>query len=88
VWVLDASDHLDKDDVKLDIERRSPGHGFEARTFGPFLILRTVEPTETIENYLLETIRVQNLSWALEVGDAGINYQTAVTALRRLRQGR
>ena len=88
VWVLDASDHLDKDDVKLDIERRSPGPGFEARTFGPFLILRTVEPTETIENYLLETIRVQNLSWALEVGDAGINYQTAVTALRRLRQGR
>jgi hypothetical protein len=87
VWVLDASDHLDKRDVKLHIERRSPGDSFEARAFGPFLIIRTTRPTRTIENYLLQSIRVQNLSWALEVGDAGINYQTAFTALRRLRPG-
>lgn len=88
VWVLDASDHLDQSDVRLVVERRSPGAGFEARAFGPFLVLRTLEPTGTIENFLRETIRVQNLSWALGIGDAGINYQTAVTALRQLRQGR
>jgi mannosyltransferase len=86
VWVLDASDHLDKRDVKLRIDLRSPGDDFEARAFGPFLILRTVRPTGTIENYLRQSIRVQNLSWALEIGDAGINYQTAFTALRRLRE--
>ena len=85
VWVLDASDHLDKKDVRLEIERRSPGFGFEARAFGPFLVIRTTEPTRTIQNFLLETIRVQNLGWALGIGDAGINYQTAVTALRKLR---
>lgn len=88
VWVLDASDHLDKRDVKLRIDLRSPGDDFEARAFGPFLILRTLRPTGTIENYLLQSIRVQNLSWALGIGDAGINYQTAVTALDRLRQSR
>jgi hypothetical protein len=88
VWVLDASDHLDKRDVKLHIESRSPGAGFEARAFGPFLIIRTLQPTGTIENFLLQSIRVQNLSWALGVGDAGINYQTAFTALRMLRASR
>jgi mannosyltransferase len=88
VWVLDASDHLNKRDVKLHIEQRSPGAGFEAREFGPFLIIRTLHRTRTIENFLLESIRVQNLSWALGVGDAGINYQTAVTAVRRLRASR
>jgi Dolichyl-phosphate-mannose-protein mannosyltransferase len=88
VWVLDASDHLDKKDIRLHIERRSPGEGFEARAFGPFLIIRTLHPTGTIETFLLQTIRVQNLSWALGIGDAGINYQTAFTALRKLREGR
>jgi 4-amino-4-deoxy-L-arabinose transferase-like glycosyltransferase len=85
VWVLDASDHLDQRDIRLSIEERSPGPGFEAHAFGPFLVIRTQRPTGTIENYLLQTIRVQNLSWALGIGDAGINFQTAFTALRRLR---
>lgn len=85
VWVLDASDHLDPKDVRLSIPDRSPGPGFETGAFGPFLVIRTTEPVETIQNYLLQTIRVQNLSWALGIGDSGINYQTAVAALRQLR---
>jgi 4-amino-4-deoxy-L-arabinose transferase-like glycosyltransferase len=86
VWVLDASDHLDQRDIRLSIQRRSPGEEFEARAFGPFLVIRTLHPTGTIENYLVKTNRVQHLSWALGVGDAAINFQTAFTALRRLRE--
>jgi hypothetical protein len=86
VWVLDASDHLDPRDVKLSIRQESPGDDFEARAFGPFLVIRTLRPTGTIENYLLRTIRVQHLSWALGIGDAAINFQTGSTALRRLRE--
>jgi Dolichyl-phosphate-mannose-protein mannosyltransferase len=87
VWVLDASDQLDRAKVKLEIPLRSPGGDFEARAFGPFLVLLTTEPTGDIDEYLRQTIRVQNLSWALGIGDSGINYQTAVTALRRSTSG-
>jgi hypothetical protein len=88
VWVLDASDHLDKRDIELTIERRSPGEGFEARAFGPFLVIRTLRPTGTMENFLLETIQVQNLSLTLGIADASINHDTAFTALGRLREAR
>ena len=44
VWVLDASDELDQDRVRLTIPLRSPGPEFESRAFGPFLIVRTLEP--------------------------------------------
>jgi hypothetical protein len=86
VWVLDASDQLDSTKIRLEIERRSPGGDFDTRDFGPFLVVRTKEPVETVDEFLTQTIRVQNLSWSLGIGDAGINFQTAATALQRVRQ--
>jgi hypothetical protein len=87
VWVLDASDELDQDRVRLDIPLRSPGAEFEARAFGPFLIVRTLEPVGDAESFLEATLRVQQLSAELEIGDAGRNFVTAEEALRLLREG-
>jgi hypothetical protein len=85
VWVLDASDHLDPSQVRLTISDRSPGAAFEARAFGPFLVVRSRAPARTVENYLQETLSVQALSTELGIGDAGRNRVTAEEALRRLR---
>jgi hypothetical protein len=87
VWVLDASDELDQDRVRLTIPLRSPGPEFEARAFGPFLVVRTLEPVGDPASFLEATLRVQQLSGELEIGDAGRNYVTAEEALKRLRAG-
>lgn len=84
VWVLDASDHLDRSLVRLEIPERSPGEAFEARAFGPFLVLRTQEATGTVEEFMRATLAVQVLSGELGVGDAGINEATAERVLERL----
>ena len=86
VWVLDASDELDQDRVRLTIPLRSPGPEFESRAFGPFLIVRTLDPVGDPESFLEATLRVQQLSAELEIGDAGRNYVTAEEALKRLRE--
>lgn len=85
VWVLDASDHLDRSLVRLTIPERSPGESFEARAFGPFLVLRTREPTGSAEEFLRATLAVQSLSDDLGIGDAGINAAAAEKALEELR---
>jgi Dolichyl-phosphate-mannose-protein mannosyltransferase len=84
-WVLDASDELDQDRVRLTIPGRSPGAGIEAHAFGPFLVLRSREPTETLEGFLEATLRVQELAVELSIGDAGRNLLTAEKALEDLR---
>jgi hypothetical protein len=87
-WVLDASDELDQDRVRLTIPGRSPGAGIEAQAFGPFLVLRSREPTETVEGFLEATLRVQELAVELSIGDAGRNLLTAEEALEDLGGGR
>lgn len=85
VWVLDASDELNQERVRLSIPAASPGEAFESRAFGPFLVIRTRGPTETPERFLQATVRVQELSLELEIGDAGRNLLTAERALEQLR---
>jgi Dolichyl-phosphate-mannose-protein mannosyltransferase len=87
VWVLDASDHLDPSLARLTIPERSPGAAFEARAFGPFLVLRTRRETRTTEEFLRRTIEVQTLSSELGIGDAGLNLATAERALELTREG-
>jgi hypothetical protein len=82
VWVLDASDYVQPSLVELTIPERSPGAEFEARAFGPFLVVRTLERTETPERFLAHTARVQRLSATLGIADARINLATAEEALR------
>ena len=84
VWVLDASDFVDQSQAKMTIPDMTPGPGFETRTFGPFLLVRTVEPTETPRSFLEDTIAVQELALELGIGDAGRNLATAEEALEQL----
>ena len=87
VWVLDASDFVDQEQARMTIADTSPGPEFETAAFGPFLVVRTVEPVETAESYLEATLRVQELAATLAVGDAGRNALTAQQGLEELRDG-
>ena len=85
LWVLDASDYVDQDGARLAIPNRNPGPDFETAAFGPFLLVRTLEPVGTPEAFLEATLRVQALSAELGVGAANRNALTAEEALTRLR---
>jgi hypothetical protein len=84
VWVFDATDQLDSSKQRFTVSNVSPGPQFETRAFGPFLVVRTKEPTGTAETFLRDTAVVEYHGKLMGIGDAGLNYQTAVTALARL----
>ena len=71
VWILDASDgsHITNNQSRrLEIDNLSPGPQFETRAFGPFLVVRTREPTLTAAEFLRDTVRVQAVGyWYLGV---------------------
>ena len=77
VWVFDS---YDTNNVvrSLQIQRRfpRPAAEFEARAFGPYLVVRTREPTGTTDRYLEQAAKAQVLGRWLEIGDADINFLT------------
>lgn len=87
VWVFDATDEADPAKQRLTISERSPGPGFEARAYGPFLVIRTSERVGTPEQFLRLTLEVELVGRHLRIGDAGLNLNTALKALRRLGAG-
>ena len=78
---------VDVAEARLTIPEGSPGPGFETAAFGPFLVVRTVDPTITPATFLQATLEVQALGAELGIGDAGRNAQTAQEALARLGAG-
>jgi hypothetical protein len=82
VWVLDASDR-NNFDQKLTIPVRYPrgAERFEVRSFGPFLVVRSREPTRTVREFLLQAQAVQQLGQDLMLGDADINLFTVERGL-------
>ena len=86
VWVLDASE---SNNVRrsLEIEHRlpEPAQPFEAHSFGPFLVLRSREPTVTPETFLYLSARALLVGRSLGIGDADVNLRTVVLAARELR---
>jgi hypothetical protein len=82
VWVLDASDN-NNFTPRLHIPRRypQPASKFEARVFGPFLVLRSRKPTGTIREFLLQTQAVELVGQSLYLGDSDINLLTVERAL-------
>ena len=85
VWVFDASDtnnFTPKLTIALHMPR--PAAAFEARVYGPFLVIRSRDPTRTVRRYLEETKAVQLVGQSLYIGDADINLDTVQRALRRL----
>ena len=73
--------------ARLEIERRlpTPSTPFEARVFGPFLVLRTLEPVATPKAFFYFAARALLVGQALGIGDADINVRTVVQATRELR---
>jgi hypothetical protein len=85
VWVFDASD-TNNFTQKLTIPLRypNPKSDFEARAFGPFLVIRSKQPMRTPKEFLLETRQAQILGRSLGSGDADVNLLTADQALSAL----
>jgi hypothetical protein len=77
VWVLNAAATTNLE-PRLEIPLRlpRPAEEFEARTFGPYLVLRTREPTETPDRYLRLGAAAMIVGKTLLIGDADINFQT------------
>jgi hypothetical protein len=85
VWAFDASDTNNFDPKPtIRLVSAQPRDEFESRRFGPFLVIRTREPTRTPANYFRQARRAQLVGKSLFIGDADINYQTVVRAGRRL----
>jgi hypothetical protein len=82
VWVLDASDN-NNFTPRLHIPRRypRPARRFDARVFGPFLVIRSRKPTGTIREFLLQTQAVQLVGQSLYLGDSDVNLLTVERAL-------
>jgi hypothetical protein len=88
VWVFDAYDTNNCTCTRgLTIAERlpHPPSDYEARVFGPFLVLRTREPTRTPAEYLDRAAQVMVVGKSLFIGDADINFVTVRRAADRLR---
>jgi hypothetical protein len=86
VWVFDAS-RRNNPRRRLEIEPRtpSPASAFEARSFGPFLVVTTRRPVETPTRYLHLAARALLVGRSLGIGDADVNMATVERAARSLR---
>jgi hypothetical protein len=85
VWAFDAGDNNNA--VKRTmIEQRLPfpRSEFEARAFGPFLIIRTRKPTVRVGHYLQDARKAELIGKSLGMGDADINYDTVHRAQVRV----
>jgi hypothetical protein len=85
VWVFDASDTTnvwERQTIRYAVPQ--PARVFEARVYGPYLVLRTREPVRTRARYLALSERVQQLGHALRIGDADVNLTAVRLAEKRL----
>jgi hypothetical protein len=82
IWVLDASDNNNfTPRLHIPLRYPRPASKFEARVFGPFLVVRSRKPTGTIREFLLQTQAVQLVGQSLYLGDSDINLLTVERAL-------
>jgi hypothetical protein len=64
-----------------------PGSAFEARVFGPYLVLRSRARTVTPERYLQLAAAAMIVGKTLGIADADVNFITIVRATTLLRRG-
>jgi hypothetical protein len=85
VFVFDASDTNNvRPHLTIGAVGPIPRDGFEVRSWGPFLVLRTREPTRTTAGFLERAREAELLGKALALGDADVNYATVLQALSDL----
>ena len=77
VWAFDAGDNNNAvKRTRIELRLPFPRGEFEARAFGPFLIIRTRKPTVTVAHYLDDARKAELIGKSLGMGDADINYDT------------
>jgi hypothetical protein len=81
VFVFDASD-TNNWRTRLYVGALSPvpRGAFEVRSYGPFLVLRTREPTRTTREFLARAREAELLGKGMLFGDADVNYATVAQA--------
>jgi hypothetical protein len=85
VWVLDADDSTDVTrSLTIPLLLPQPEASFEARTFGPYLVIRSRAPLQTPERYLAAAKSVERLGTTLKIGDASINLYALALAQQQL----
>jgi hypothetical protein len=85
VWAFDAGDNNNYvKRTKIDLRLPFPHREFEARAFGPFLVIRTRKPTVTVARYLDDSRKAELIGKSLGMGDADINYDTVHRAQVRV----
>jgi hypothetical protein len=85
VWVFDASDSNNfARRSRIPLRYPYPQSAFDARTFGPFLVIRSRRPTRTVYEYLAQAWDVELVGKSLYMGDADVNHATVRRAIRRL----
>jgi len=77
VWVFDASEHNNIEPKRtIPLRRPHPARQFDAKVFGPYLVIRTKHPTRSIARYLDMASQVEILGKKLYIGDADVNFFT------------
>jgi hypothetical protein len=85
VWVLDASDTNNFDPQPTIAYRLPrPTSQFEARRFGPFLVVRTRRPVASEAQFLQDSSSVMITGKSLFLGDADVNFVTVRQAADQL----
>jgi hypothetical protein len=85
VWAFDAGDNNNAvKRTRIELRLPFPRSEFEARAFGPFLVIRTRRPTRTIARYLDDARKAELIGKSLGMGDADINFDTIHRAQVRL----
>jgi Dolichyl-phosphate-mannose-protein mannosyltransferase len=84
VWVFDASDTtnvLERQTIRFALPR--PPAEFEARAYGPYLVIRSRQPMRTRLRFLDVSERVMRLGRQLRIGDADVNLHSLLVAESR-----
>ena len=60
-----------------------PAAEFDARVYGPYLVIRTRQPLGTRKRYIAVAKRVLRVGQSLQINDADVNLHTIVQAESR-----
>lgn len=84
VFVLDASDTSNREQaLTIPYVRPFPQEDWDARRYGPYLVLRTAEPVGTPAGFFRHGKQAMLLGKGLSLNDADVNYRTMIQAGRR-----
>jgi hypothetical protein len=85
IWVIDAGDNSNRPPrATIPLRYPKPRSAFEARAYGPFLVIRTRRPTVTPRRYLALAAAAMQLGRSLAVIDDDQNLHTIELAQGRL----